>query len=63
MNFKLLIGILAVALMGIFVFQNMEVVSVTFLVWSIEASRVLVYLSIFLIGVLVGWLGRSLRTL
>lgn len=63
MNLKLIIGIAALVLMGIFVIQNMEVVSVSFLVWSIEASRVIIYLAIFLIGALVGWLGKSLRML
>ncbi|MEQ9023076.1 MAG: LapA family protein [Pseudomonadales bacterium] len=61
MNLKLSVGILVVLLMVIFVSQNMEVVSVDFLVWSMEASRILIYLSIFLIGTLVGWIGKSLR--
>ena len=60
---KLVIGILALILMVIFVFQNMEVVSVSFLIWSLEASRVIIYLAIFLIGALIGWLGRSLKML
>ena len=57
------IGIIALILMGIFVIQNMEVVSVTFLIWSIEASRIIIYLVIFLIGALIGWLGKSLKLL
>jgi len=63
MQFKLVIGIIALLLMGIFVFQNMEVVSVSFLVWSLEASRIIIYLAIFLIGALIGWLGKSLHML
>lgn len=61
MNLRMIFGILAVALMAIFVLQNMEVVSVEFLIWQIQASRVIIYLSIFLIGAVVGWLGRSYK--
>lgn len=61
MNRKMIIGIAALVLMGIFVLQNMEVVRVEFLIWSLQASRIIIYLGIFLIGALVGWIGRSLR--
>ena len=61
MNFKLIIVLLALLLMAVFVFQNMEMVSVNFLIWSVTASRVLIYLVIFLIGVLIGWVGKSMR--
>ena len=59
MNLRMIFGLFAVALVAIFVLQNMEVVSVEFLIWQIQASRVIIYLSIFLIGALIGWLGRS----
>ena len=61
MNLKMTGALFALALVAIFVFQNMEIVSVEFLIWQIQASRVIIYLSIFLIGLLVGWLVRSLR--
>jgi len=63
MNFKMFLAIVFLMLTGVFVLQNMEVVRVDFLLWSIEASRVIIYLTIFLIGALVGWLGKSLRLL
>jgi uncharacterized integral membrane protein len=61
MNLRLIIGVFALAFMVIFVLQNMEVVSVDFLIWSIEASRVIIYLSVFLIGFGIGWLGKSFK--
>ncbi len=61
MNPKLFIGVFALAFMVIFVLQNMEVVSVQFLIWSIEASRVIIYLSVFLIGFGIGWLAKSFK--
>ena len=63
MNFKVFMAIVFIVLTGIFVLQNMEVVRVDFLIWSLEASRVIIYLTVFLIGALVGWLGKSLRML
>ncbi len=63
MNFKVFMAIVFIILTGIFVFQNMEVVRVDFLIWSLEASRVIIYLTVFLIGAFVGWLGKSLRML
>jgi uncharacterized integral membrane protein len=63
MNFKVFMVIVFIVLTGILVFQNMEVVRVDFLIWSIEASRVIIYLTVFLIGTFVGWLGKSLRML
>lgn len=50
-------------LMGVFVLQNMEVVEVDFLLWSVEASRVIIYLTIFLLGAVTGYIGKSLRML
>lgn len=63
MHWKSTITIIALGLMTLFVLQNMEVVNVDFLFWTIEASRVLIYLSIFLLGVLTGWIGKSMRWL
>ena len=63
MNLKAFLAIVFITLTGIFVFQNMEVVRVEFLFWSLEASRVVIYLTIFLLGIFVGWLGKSLRML
>ena len=61
MNWKLIILIIAIVCMAIFVFQNMAVVQVQFLFWRLEASRVVIYLSLFLIGFGVGWIGNSMR--
>jgi uncharacterized integral membrane protein len=62
-NLKIVIAAGVLLLMSIFVLQNMEVVQVDFLIWSLEASRVIIYLTIFLIGASVGWLGKSMHWL
>ena len=61
MSLKVAATIILMVFMGFFLLQNTEVVEIDFLFWSIQASRVLVYLGIFLTGVLVGWLGNSLH--
>ena len=61
MNWKLIVLIIAIVCMAIFVFQNMTIVQVQFLFWRLEASRVVIYLSLFLIGFGVGWIGNSMR--
>jgi len=53
--FGLLIGVLVV----IFIIQNGEVVDVNFLFWSLTVSRAVMALVIFLVGIIIGWLGRS----
>lgn len=63
MNFRLFVSLVSLLLMGIFVFQNMEIVEVDFLLWSVEASRVIIYLTIFLIGALTGWVGKPMHML
>ena len=57
MILNILFGIL-LTLVIIFVFQNMDVVEVTFLSWKISTSRAFILLLTFLIGVAVGWLAR-----
>ena len=63
MKFMLTIGAITLALMGIFVLQNMDVVRVDFLIWSVEASRAIIYLVILLLGIFIGWLGKTLKML
>lgn len=63
MSFKMFIAAVLLLLMGVFVLQNMEVVEVDFLLWSVEASRVIIYLTIFLLGAVTGYIGKSLRML
>lgn len=56
------IVILAAALLfATFVAQNAEVVEVQFLFWKTQASRALVLLGTFAVGLAVGWLTGWLR--
>jgi uncharacterized integral membrane protein len=49
-------------LFATFIVQNADVVQVRFLFWSAQASRALVILGAFVLGIIVGWVtGRVLK--
>ena len=49
-------------LFATFIIQNSDVVQVRFLFWGAQASRALVLLGSFILGVVVGWVsGRVTR--
>jgi len=48
--------LVAVLLFAVFIVQNAQVVEVRFLFWSTEASRALVLLGTFFLGLFAGWL-------
>ena len=58
-DIKLVGAIALVVIVVLFVLQNAEPVRVEILFWSWSASRAIVLLVVFLIGVLAGWLWRA----
>jgi len=55
MSYRLIITIIGIGLVLVFVIQNVAVVEIKFLAWSIEMSRSLLYFIILAIGLLCGW--------
>ena len=55
MNFKLLFTLTIVGLAVLFIIQNVAVVEVQFLFWSMRMSRSLLMFLLLAIGVIVGW--------
>ncbi len=53
---RMLIGIVIGAVIVVFAAQNAEVVSYSFLWWTVTAPRVLVLLAVFLTGMITSWL-------
>jgi uncharacterized integral membrane protein len=53
--FRFILGIVFGVLALIFVFQNMENVSVGFLAWTITTSRAVIFFIILAAGFIVGW--------
>ncbi len=56
MNATLVIAIVVLFIFAVFVFQNAQVVTASFLFWKIEASRAIVLMVTFVIGLFTGWI-------
>lgn len=47
-----------VCLVLIFIFQNIEIIKVSFLIWDVSMPRALMIFITLIIGVLIGYLSR-----
>jgi lipopolysaccharide assembly protein A len=56
MNAKLIIGIILAGLAAIFIIQNVTVVDMRFLFWTLSMSRALLMFLILSVGIILGWL-------
>lgn len=56
MSLKIKIALAILFIFAIFILQNAQVVAVRFLFWQAEASRALVLLITFVLGLVAGWL-------
>ncbi len=59
MNFKLILIIILTSFVVIFITQNVAVVEVSFLLWSISMSRALLIFFSLSIGFILGWFLHS----
>lgn len=59
MNKKLFYSLALIALATIFIVQNVDVVELRFLFWTMSMSRSLMFVFLVLIGIAVGWLLRG----
>jgi uncharacterized integral membrane protein len=59
---KFIIGIIIGILVIIFMVQNVEVVEIAFLPWSIHLPRAIMILIVFVLGLGVGYVARGVRT-
>ena len=48
-------------LFATFIVQNAEVVQVRFLFWSAQASRAIIIVATFVVGIIVGWVSGRVR--
>lgn len=60
MNAKLIISLILAGLVVLFIVQNVTVVEVRFLFWTLSMSRALLMFFVLAIGIIVGWSLRSL---
>jgi putative membrane protein len=59
MNVKLILSLILVGLAVIFIIQNVAVVEIQFLFWTMSMSRALFMFFLLAIGLLTGWVGRG----
>jgi len=55
MNFKLIIILILAGLAVLFIIQNVALVEIQFLFWSIKMSRSLLMFLLLAIGMVMGW--------
>lgn len=55
MNFKLIIILVLTALAVLFIIQNVAIVEIQFLFWSVQMSRSLLMFLLLAIGMTMGW--------
>lgn len=56
MNMKILSITVLIVLVIVFIVQNISVVEITFLFWSLQMSRALLIFFLLAIGIAIGWL-------
>lgn len=56
---KLVTIIVVLVLVVIFILQNAETVSIQLYFWEISTSRALMFFTILVAGMVVGWFGRG----
>ncbi len=59
MNFKLIVILILTCLAVIFIIQNVEIVEIRFLFWSIKLSRSLLMFFLVAAGIIIGWFLNS----
>jgi uncharacterized integral membrane protein len=55
MNYKLILILILAGLAVLFIIQNVAVVEIQFLFWSIQMSRSLFMFILLAIGIIMGW--------
>lgn len=59
MHFKLVLSLILTGIIILFVIQNVAVVEISFLFWSLAMSRALLFFFVLATGIVIGWLMHS----
>jgi uncharacterized integral membrane protein len=62
MSAKLILILVLAGLTVIFIIQNVAIVEISFLFWSIQMSRALFMFFLLAIGLIIGWISHSITT-
>lgn len=60
MVYKTVVAVVLIILVMIFAVQNAAVVDIRFLFWQVEFPRSLLIFLMLLVGVVIGWVTRSI---
>ncbi|MBW2656431.1 MAG: LapA family protein [Deltaproteobacteria bacterium] len=60
LNYKKIISLVLAALTILFILQNIAVINISFLFWTFFISRSVLIFLVLLIGIVIGWLLRSI---
>ena len=58
---KIIFGIIVGVLLVIFIAQNLIMVDITFLVWTITINRGVMILIVLIFGIALGWIIKSFK--
>ncbi|MBN1381811.1 MAG: LapA family protein [Deltaproteobacteria bacterium] len=59
MNYKLILVVILAGLAVLFIIQNVAIVEIQFLLWSIQISRSLLIFLLIAMGIIIGWFLHS----
>ncbi|MBU2620836.1 MAG: LapA family protein [Proteobacteria bacterium] len=59
MNYRLILVLTLAGLAVLFIIQNIAVVEISFLFWSVQMSRSLLIFFMVAIGIIIGWFLHS----
>ena len=59
MNFKIITIVVLAGLAVLFIVQNVAIVEIQFLLWSLEMSQSLLMFLLLVIGIIIGWFLRG----
>lgn len=59
LHFKLVFSLVLTGIIVLFVVQNVAVVEISFLFWSVAMSRALLLFFVLAAGIVIGWLMHS----
>jgi uncharacterized integral membrane protein len=57
---KFIVGIIIGVLVIIFMVQNVQTVDIQFLTWTFQIQRAIMILIVFIVGIGIGWVVRSI---
>jgi len=59
MNYKLILILTLAGLAVLFIIQNIAIVEISFLFWTVQMSRALLMFFLVAIGIIIGWFLHS----